>query len=126
METTMGLDMYAFALTQLPAAEVDFPSIGRKEQIHYWRKHPDLHGWMERLYRAKGGQRQDFNCTPVVLTSNDLDQLEQDIHRQCLPFTDGCFFGESNGSEQDDDLLFVSKAREAIAAGKAVVYTSWW
>jgi hypothetical protein len=71
-------------------------------------------------------KQQDFNCTPVVLTSDDLDQLEQDIRNQRLPTTCGSFFGESCGFGQDDDLLFVSKAREAIAAGKAVVYTSWW
>jgi hypothetical protein len=124
METTMGLDMYALTLTQRPSADVDFP-IEQADEIHYWRKHPDLHGWMERLYRAKGGKQKDFNLAPVLLTSDDLDRLEQDIRHQCLP--SGFFFGKSSsGLEQDDDLLFISKARDFIAAGKAIVYTSWW
>jgi hypothetical protein len=40
--------------------------------------------------------------------------------------TDGFFFGKSNGSEQEDDLAFVAKARKAIAAGQTVFYSSWW
>jgi hypothetical protein len=86
METTMGLDMYALTLAQRPSADVDFP-IEQADEIHYWRKHPDLHGWMERLYRAKGGKQKDFNLAPVLLTSDDLDRLEQDIRHQRLPFT---------------------------------------
>jgi hypothetical protein len=129
METTMGLDMYALTLTQRPATDVDF-RIGQADEIHSWRKHPDLHGWMEGLYRAKGGKREDFNCTAVLLTPEDLDRLEQDIQHRRLPST--CGFeqdddlGESSDLEQDDDLLFISKARKAIEAGKTVVYTSWW
>jgi hypothetical protein len=34
--------------------------------MHYWRKHPDLHGWMEKLCRAKGGKFDDFNLAPVA------------------------------------------------------------
>ena len=43
-----------------------------------------------------------------------------------LPKTTGFFFGESDGSEQEDDLEFIAKAREALAADKFVYYTSWW
>ena len=43
-----------------------------------------------------------------------------------LPDTAGFFFGASDGSEIDDDLAFVNKAREALAADLAVCYTSWW
>jgi hypothetical protein len=34
-----------------------------------------------------------------------------------LHHTDGFFFGASDGTEIDDDLRFIRKAREAIAAG---------
>ncbi len=35
-------------------------------QLYYWRKHPELHGWMEKLYRETGGAAQSFNCVRMV------------------------------------------------------------
>lgn len=94
-------------------------------EIQYWRKHPNLHGWMEELYRSKGGEAM-FNCEPMVLTLDDLDNLEDAIRSGRLPPTTGFFFGESDGSEQSEDLAFVKAAREYIADGYAVIYDSWW
>jgi hypothetical protein len=62
----------------------------------------------------------------VVLDKADLDRLEADIRAKRLPETAGFFFGQSDGSEIDDDLDFIAKAREAIAVGLTVYYTSWW
>jgi len=121
----MGLDMYAQTMAEKPDSPVDFEP-EQYEELHYWRKHPNLHGWMERLYREKGGADASFNCVPVVLTADDLDRLEADIRAGRLPHTDGFFFGESYGSEIDDDLKFIAKARAAIESGLTVYYTSWW
>lgn len=120
----MGLDMYAHFLHHAPAMPVDFV-VDAYGELHYWRKHPNLHGWMERLYREKGG-KQEFNCAHVQLTSQDLDRLEADIRAKALPETTGFFFGASDGTEIDDDLRFIAKAREAIKDGLTVYYTSWW
>jgi hypothetical protein len=123
----MGLDMYAFSTKAKPTTEVDFSTKNfEQEEIHYWRKHPNLRGWMQNLYDAKGGTESNFNGDCVVLDSEDLDNLEQDIKDGNLPDTSGFFFGQSGNDEDEDDLLFVSKAREAIANGKTVYYTSWW
>lgn len=121
----MGLDMYAFTTTQTPETPVDF-KVDDARELHYWRKHPDLHGWMRALYHAKGGADRDFNCAPVVLTLGDLDRLEAAIRSGSLPATNGFFFGTSDGSERDDDLAFIAKARTAIAEGCTVYYDSWW
>ena len=96
-------------------------------EIAYWRKHPNLHGWMENLYHQKGGE-DEFNCAPVELTSEDLDRLEEDIRNGGLPHTSGFFFGESQGGndEVNYDLEFVKNARRAIAEGDRVFYDSWW
>ena len=120
----MGLDMYAYKTLDTIDTPVDF-GVATALQLHYWRKHPNLHGWMEALYREKGGE-QEFNCVPVLLTAEDLDQLEADLRAGELPPTSGFFFGESDGSENEDDLAFVAAAREAIAAGWSVYYNSWW
>jgi hypothetical protein len=45
----MGLDMYAMTTTEAVADAVDF-KVGIAAELHYWRKHPNLHGWMEALY----------------------------------------------------------------------------
>ncbi|NEJ60787.1 phosphoglycerate kinase [Rhizobium leguminosarum] len=121
----MGLDMYAFATDENPSSPVDFTASAPTE-IHYWRKHPNLHGWMRQLYRAKGGTDESFNCTNVQLTNDDLRQLEADIKADQLPHTEGFFFGASDGTEMEDDLGFVAKARAALAENRTVYYSSWW
>ncbi len=125
----MGLDMYALSTKAQPVTEVDFSTKNFEQtELHYWRKHPNLHGWMQNLYDMKGGVSPDFNGECVVLDSEDLDNLEQDIRDYNLPDTSGFFFGESvNGDEEiKDDLEFVRKARESINEGLTVYYTSWW
>lgn len=120
----MGLDMYAFMTRETPAKSVDF-EFSDARQFHYWRKHPDLHGWMEALYREKGGE-QEFNCVPVQLTAEDLDRLEADIRNGDLPDTTGFFFGDSDGTETAGDLAFIAAARAAMAEGYTIFYNSWW
>ncbi len=137
----MGLDMHAYRMKYTPTKEVDFSNeiFGRDDigeldyenpiviakEIAYWRKHPDLHGWMENIYREKGGREQSFNGDPVRLTLADLDRLEEDILRKNLPKTSGFFFGES-GEISLKDLEFVLEARKAIQEGDTVFYDSSW
>lgn len=113
----MGLDMYAF--TKVNHADQN------PVEFHYWRKHPNLHGWMEKLYIQQGGT-EEFNCLPLELKSADLDQLETDLKNASLPHTGGFFFGSSCGDETEDDLEFIQKARKALSDGLIVFYYSWW
>ena len=125
----MGLDMYACSTNAKPKTEVDFETKNFKpEEVHYWRKHPNLHGWMQNLYDAKGGTESNFNGDCVVLDNEDLDNLEHDLEQGDLPDTTGFFFGNSvsDDDELKNDLEFVRKARTEIANGKTVYYTSWW
>jgi hypothetical protein len=97
-------------------------------EFAYWRKFNALHGWMESLYREKGGT-DTFNCTNVRLQEADLARLEADAQAMRLKPTTGFFFGSQHpfGDEERDEVLeFVAKARAAIAHGKAVFYSSWW
>jgi hypothetical protein len=124
-EKVMGLDMYACILEKAPPSQVDFKGEDAAK-LHYWRKHPNLHGWMEQLYRDKGGAEEIFNCVNVQLSAGDLDDLELAIKSNALPETAGFFFGVSDGSEINDDLVFIAKARQALAYSKTVFYSSWW
>jgi len=113
----MGLDQYATTITQE----------GETEEIAYWRKHPNLQGFMENLYFQKGGTGE-FNNVPLELTLEDISLLEAHIEEDMLPNTQGFFFGESSGDDEEIeyDLWFCERARNEIEAGKAVVYSSWW
>ena len=126
----MGLDQYAFKVKAEPSTAVDFAKELENEehiQIHYWRKHPNLHGWMQYLHMKKGGEG-DFNCQQVKLTQEDIDNLASAILEGQLPSTSGFFFGESwnDTEEENDDLEFCKKASEAIKEGYTVYYDSWW
>lgn len=129
----MGLDMYAFAIAEKNARgdfEIHTPEFEDPEDkwvLKYWRKHHDLHGWMEQLYREKGGEGE-FNCQPVRLTLEDLDMLEKAVAENKLPPTTGFFFGNypPNEESQAKDLDFIRKARAAISVDMVVYYDSWW
>ena len=127
----MGLDMFAWRVKSQDVID-DFTIVssdtGKVEEIKYWRKHHNLHGWMESLYRAKGGENDVFNCQKVRLTLEDLDKLEADVMDNRLPDTTGFFFG-NNPPDLDsiaEDLQFIVKARQVINEGDAVYYDSWW
>lgn len=122
----MGLDMYATKTKSALPTPVDFDQPERQEELFYWRKHPNLHGWMERLYRDKGGKAESFNLVPVQLTAEDIDKLEADVTGDHLPATTGFFFGTSSPEDKADDLKFIQQAREAINDGYNVYYNSWW
>lgn len=121
----MGLDLYAYAAPRHTVTQpVDFEYDPDIDFMHYWSKHPNLHGWMQNLYLSKGGVSEDFNFAPVELTLDDLERLEADVRNGALPPTSGPFFGRSSGSEIVGDLKFIAKARLAIASGLAVFYLS--
>ena len=123
----MGLDQYAHAID----------NNGEKEELAYWRKHPNLQGFMENLWHEKGCPNKpeepnsmgmsDFNCVPVDLTYEDLDRLEKAVNSKELPQTIGFFFGDDSDDDyKQEDLEFIQKAREALDAGLTVEYSSWW
>jgi len=95
-------------------------------ELAYWRKHPNLQGWMEELWREKGNDGE-FNCVDVELTLEDLDALEQTLDEEALPDTVGFFFGaNSDDHYAEQDREFIREARAAIKQGYTVVYNSWW
>ena len=107
--------------------EIDFEGlIVDIEEIAYWRKHPDLHGWMEQLYRKKGGAETSFNGDTVLLTEEDIDNLKIAVLTRSLPSTSGFFFGDSKQEINFADLEFIEKAKQAIKEGYTIYYDSSW
>ena len=124
----MGLDMYAY----VAAKAYDHTSESDSRELAYWRKHPNLHGWMEQLWHEKGfplANSDDpmFNGVELELTWEDLDRLEADVKNGHLPATRGFFFGDgSDEYYREQDLEFVRKARAEIFTGLKVFYNSSW
>ena len=123
----MGLDQYATARKGEPQQDAEgYTYYEDTMELAYWRKHPNLQGWMEELYHEKGGEGQ-FNCVDVELTLEDLDALEQSLDEEALPETAGFFFGtDSSDHYAETDREFIREARAAIKQGYTVVYSSWW
>lgn len=137
----MGLDQYAYAAADEKHYDEywengswdkdvdDFVSkVSKPREIAYWRKHPNLQGWMEQLWITKGGDPDvSFNGIQVELTWEDLERLEQDIESDQLPETQGFFYGnDSSDYYRNKDLEFIKKARAEIFSGLRVFYNSSW
>jgi hypothetical protein len=124
----MGLDMYAYTATK---PEADWET--EQREIAYWRKHPNLHGWMEQLWRYKmqaegrDPEQHTFNGIELELDWQDIDELEQDINKGKLPSTQGFFFGDgADDHYREQDLEFIKKARTELFSGLKVFYNSSW
>lgn len=123
----MGLDQWARATK----GKVTVDDNGHKtyeEEITLaeWRKHPNLQGWMENLWRSKGGEG-DFNCVPIELTTTELQTLRVYVEEQGLPPTQGFFFGDNSDEYyKQQDLHFIEQALEHVQRGYTIEYYSWW
>lgn len=125
----MGLDMYAYVASR--ETTNDWDAEYSSEEISYWRKHPNLHGWMEALWISKGRNNMPgdvrFNGIELELTFDDIMQLEKDIKNNSLPKTSGFFFGDdSDEYYRNQDLEFVYEAKSRLFLGQRVFYNSSW
>ena len=123
----MGLDMYACKTNKENIKNAVTIIDERKlKEVYYWRKHPNLHGWFENLYRNKGGDSKEFNCNYLEITKDDINELEKVVNQKGLPYTTGYFFGESEPERIKEDLEFIDMAKEILNKGESLVYYSWW
>ena len=122
----MGLDQYAYVAAKAEA----WQDGSTQRELAYWRKHPNLQGWMENLWRSRNTDPSAdpaFNGIELELTWADIDQLEDDIKNKRLPATSGFFFGtDSDDHYREDDLAFVRRARAELFLGLRVFYNSSW
>jgi hypothetical protein len=134
----MGLDMYAYTAARAGQqnefyeqghyvdGEFTNPTVTKPVEIAYWRKHPNLHGWMQQLWESKGNNG-DFNGDELELTAEDLDELELAVTHGQLPTTGGFFFGNpSDEFYREQDLEFIKNARAELFMGLKVFYNSSW
>lgn len=135
----MGLDQYAYVASKAGAMSEYYETsvydedikdwktpVAKPREIAYWRKHPNLQGWMRRLWESKGNSGE-FNGDELELTWQDLDDLERAVIHKQLPATGGFFFGDNSDEYyQKHDLEFIKKARAELFLGLKVFYNSSW
>jgi hypothetical protein len=136
----MGLDMYAYAgrsgqrdefyekaQWNEDTKEFDSP-VSKPVELAYWRKHPNLHGWMEQLWQKRNpDDMSSFNGIELELTWQDVDDLEQAVRHGQLPFTEGFFFGKPvDNVYYEEDLKFCVNAKAELFLGLKVFYNSSW
>ena len=140
----MGLDQYAYVAARAgqnsewwDGAELDPDTrdyrnskLDKPRELAYWRKHPNLQGWMKQLWEEKNPDWEldhGFNGIELELTWADLERLELDVIAGTLPKTAGFFFGNDSDEEyRDQDLEFIRNAKAELFVGLKVFYNSSW
>src|ERR1035437_7806765 len=109
----MGLDMYLegrkFLTTNWEKPEDNTIEDGKRLkgkilELGYWRKHPNLHGFIVNSF-AEGEDK----CQEIELDSDQLKEIIIAVNAGTLPDTSGFFFGHTDGTEKDEDLKILTK-----------------
>lgn len=114
----MGLDMNLYGRKLIaynrydeksePLMEDGFPVSDVCLDMGYWRKHPNLHGYIVNTF-ADG----EDECQEIELSENDLIKIAKAIRDRELPKTEGFFFGDSSwhdGHEEEYAAIFEKAA----------------
>lgn len=132
----MGLDMYLegrtfnWATGDQVEMRDGFRVKGVMLELGYWRKHPNLHGYIVATFA--GGKD---NCQEIELDDDAIRDIIDAVKANRLPVTTGFFFGRSDGSEDTETIAILERAlawledatpptmrkAEPIAAGMAAV-----
>lgn len=92
----MGLDMYIFREDN-KVEDGDLTT-----ELAYWRKHPNLHGYIVKKF-ADGVDE----CQKIPLTLTNLEQILDATEHDRLPYTNGFFFGTSQPEDKQETLTLI-------------------
>ena len=134
----MGLDMFLYG-KKLPGWSGDrakddegFIISSVNVELAYWRKHPNLHGFIVETF-----ENGEDNCQPIELCEDDIETIIEAIRENNLPDTVGFFYGKSptEGAELEaqkaEDIEIFTKALAWLKNKKQneyriVVYQASW
>ena len=140
----MGLDMYLegrkyfwknYKAPENDPIEDGFPLKERVLELGYWRKHPDLHGYIVKTF-ADGKDE----CQEIYLSEGDIKHIIQAIRDNELPHTEGFFFGTSyqedipgwSKKEVDDASIHILEGAlkwlqtKQTDVSRSIVYQASW
>lgn len=131
----MGLDMhltgeyYIFQDWENPdnnQYEDGYRLKSRRFDLGYWRKHPDLHGFIVETF-SDGID----DCKAIHLGTTEIELIIDTIKEDRLPHTEGFFFGESTNDEEQktESIELLSKALLWLRADithRSIYYQASW
>jgi hypothetical protein len=129
MEFAMGLDMYLTGERYIhDRGRERGAKKGELYDLGYWRKHPNLHGFIVQEF-ANGVDE----CQEIELGQVQLRRIIKAVQNQELPHTTGFFFGVSEGDEEERqfDVMVLTDAiawleAEDAEAWRSVKYRASW
>lgn len=108
----MGLDMYLrgeeyedFSNTSAARDRGDIVKVSTVYELGYWRKHPDLHGYIVETF-ANGVDE----CQRISLGKGELLNTLKAVEDDKLPHTEGFFFGQSQLGDKERTIQILQKA----------------
>lgn len=107
----MGLDMYLEGRTFNWKTDDNierrdgFRVKGVTLELGYWRKHPDLHGYI--VQKFAGGEDK---CQQIPLNEDALRDILQAVKDRRLPHTEGFFFGQSQPEDRQRTIKILEAA----------------
>lgn len=128
----MGLDMYLWGRESKHFAEPRMTDeqghqvVALEVDLGYWRKHPNLHGFIVDTF-ADGVDE----CQRIALDVEDIEKIIHAINAKALPYTEGFFFGKSENTEAEaafDRKVFM-EALDWVRAEpriRRVIYQASW
>lgn len=135
----MGLDMYLtgekymardFVNPDNNEKEDGFRIDSKRLELGYWRKHPNLHGFIVQTF-ADGVDQ----CQEIFLGPDKIDKIIAACRKMELPHTTGFFFGESEMTpeQMEEDVLTFEQAKAWVedkdrpkGEFRHVVYQASW
>jgi hypothetical protein len=136
-EQDMGLDMYLtgekflmpdYQNPGIHPQEDGFRVRSRTLELGYWRKHPNLHGYIVQTF-ADGKDE----CQTIHLDPDDIRTIVAAVQAGNLPCTTGFFFGSSDTSPERiaEDIRIFEKAlawlqTEESPVFRSVIYRASW
>lgn len=94
-------------------------------ELGYWRKHPNLHGYIVRTFAGAD------DCRPIPLDAAGIRRILAAVEAGGLPPTQGFYFGRSDGTETAGDLAVFREALQWLetvdpVAHREVYYQASW
>lgn len=107
----MGLDMYAVAVSTAQVVD-DFGFEGEAKEVAYWRKHHDLHGWMERLWLRKWTQAAPTEEAQTAAEASLAAEARESVF---AAFRESVETAESRGERIVPTEMRMNVSMEAVA-----------
>ena len=131
----MGLDMYMIGITDNKISQKQ-ANIGIREfdtyDVAYWRKHADLNYYFNKIAAERIPREcmpeEGFNCVPLVLDKNDIQELLDKINNnEEFEKGRGFFWGATEPEHWTETIEICEDILDSFDFEKdTLIYYCWW